>query len=315
MEPPTQIVFVEIEPHTTSDQEKLAHGLQKLKSEDPTFRFHTDPQTGKTILRGTAELHLEIIVDRLRREFHVEPAVGRPQVIYRGTLARAAEGEGRFVRTIAGRSQYAHAKIRIFPGVAGSGYSFESQVAEMFPERFIRAVDEGIREALSGGAVAGYTLDDVRVELYDGSFHERDSSETAFRVAGALAFENAAIRARAAVREPVMEVEVAVPEQYMAGVIGDLNSRRGCIVAMESRGATQIIKGSVPLAELLGYPSDLRERTQGSGQCSMRFDRYRLLPEGPPDEDEDRIAPVMAPRKPAPKGQDPGVAIPEPDQD
>jgi len=308
------IIFVAIKPNTRSDQEKLSQGLRKLMTEEPTFRTNSDEQVNQTIIRGMGELHLELIIDRLRREFNVEMTVGRPQVEYRQTLTQIAEGEGRCVRRIEGRDHYALARVRLFPGEAGSGYFFESRVtSDVIPEKFIKSIDEGIREALSGGILAGYPVDDIRVELYDGSFHDVDSSELAFRIAGALAFQDAAKRARPVLLEPIMAVEMVVPEEYVGDVIGDLNSRRGHIEGLELRGTTQIIKGSAPLAEMLGYASDLRRQTQGHGSFSMHFDRYKVLASGPDNEDEDYIAPVVVPRTPTPRGKDSGVALPEPD--
>jgi elongation factor G len=218
---PEQVIFIAIEPTTKSDQEKLAQGLRNLRAEDSTFRIDSDAQTGQTIVRGVDELQLETIVDRLKREFNVEATVGKPQVAYKETLTQMAEGKGRYARQIRGRGNYAHAKIRVLPGRAGTGYIFESQViGSVIPERFIKSIDEGIFEALTRGVLAGYPVDDVRVELYDGSFHEVDSSETAFKIAGSMAFEDAAKKARPVLLEPIMAAEVVVPEEYTGNVIG-----------------------------------------------------------------------------------------------
>jgi elongation factor G len=280
METPQPIIFVAIEPHTSFDQENLASGFRKLITKAPALQINSDLPTGKTIIRGMAEPQLELVIDRLRREFHVEMTVGRPEVIYRGTLTRVAEGEGRCARRIEGCDQYGHAKIRLKPGGAGSGYLFENQVSRL-PKEFVKSIDEGIQEALPGGVDVNFTVNDVRVELYDASFHEVASSEMAFRIAGALALQDAVKRARPALQEPIMKVEVAVPEQYVGDVIGNLNARRGRIEVLESRGATQIIKSTVPLAEMFGYASELRQRTQGQGSYSMHFDLYSPLPDDP----------------------------------
>ncbi len=282
MDAPQQVIFIVIEPKTKFDQEKLAQGLRTLMAEDPTFRINSDVQTGQTIVRGMDELQLETIVERLKREFNVAATVGKPQVAYKETLTQMAEGESKFLWRIGGHGQYAHAKIRLLPGKSGTGYIFESKVAgNKIPERFINSIDEGIRETLLRGILAGYPVDDVRVELYDGSFHEVDSSEMAFKIAASLAFQNAAKKARPVLLEPVMAVEVVVPEEYVGTVIEDLNSRRGCIESMELRGTMQIIKSTVPFSEMLGYARDLRLRTEGRATYSMHLDRYEPLPGGP----------------------------------
>jgi elongation factor G len=307
------IIFVEVKPNTWSDQEKLSEGLRRLIIEDPTFRINSDVQTSRTIIHGMGELHLEIIIDRLRREFKVEMTVGRPQVEYKETLTQIAEGEGRCVRRIGGRDHYALARIRIFPGEAGSGCFFQSRVtSDVIPEKFIKSIDEGIKEALIRG-ILGYRVDDIQVELYDGSFHDVDSSELAFRIAGTLALQDAAKRARPVLLEPIMAVEIVVPEEFVGHVTGDLNSRRGHIEGLELRGTEQIIKVSAPPAEMFGYASDLRLRTQGRASYSMHFDRYKPLPSGDYNNDDEYIAPVVVPRIPTPRGKDSGVAIPKPD--
>jgi len=249
-------------------------------AEDPTFRVTTDQQTGQTVIAGMGELHLEILVDRLKREFGVEASVGRPQVAYKETLTRAADGEGRYVRQTGGRGQYGHARIHLFPGDPGTGYIFENEiVGGSIPREFIKPIDEGIRDALTRGVLAGYPVDDVRVVLYDGSFHVVDSSELAFKIAGSLAFQDAAKRAKPVLLEPVMRVEVVVPKEHMGDVMGNLSSRRGQIQSQEDRGGTQIIAARVPLSEMFGYATDLRSRTQGRATHSMHFDRYEPAPQ------------------------------------
>jgi elongation factor G len=279
MDFPEPVISLAIEPKTKADQEKLGTGLGKLMAEDPTFRVNTDQQTGQTIIRGMGELHLEIIVDRLKREFNVEASVGKPQVAYKETLTKQAEGEGRYIRQTGGRGQYGHAKIRLFPGEPGTGYIFENEiVGGSIPKEFIKPIDEGIKEALTRGVLAGYPVDDVKIELYDGSFHDVDSSEMAFKIAGSMAFQDAAKRARPVLLEPVMRVEVVVPKEHMGDVMGNLSGRRGQIQSQEDRGGTQIIAARVPLSEMFGYATDLRSRTQGRATYSMHFDRYEPAP-------------------------------------
>ncbi|MGQ0733478.1 MAG: elongation factor G [Acidobacteriota bacterium] len=276
---PEPVISLAIEPRTKADQEKLGQGMSKLMAEDPTFRVRTDEQTGQVVIAGMGELHLEIIVDRLKREFGVEASVGKPQVAYKETLTAPAEGEGRFVRQTGGRGQYGHAKIRLLPLPPGTGYEFENEiVGGSVPREYIKPIDQGIQEALTRGVLAGYPIDDVRIELYDGSFHEVDSSEMAFKIAGSMAFQDAAKRARPVLLEPVMRVEVVVPKDYLGDVMGDLSSRRGKIQSQEDRGGTQIISSRVPLSEMFGYATDLRSRTQGRATYSMHFDRYEQAP-------------------------------------
>jgi elongation factor G len=285
MDFPKPVISLAIEPKTKADQEKLGTGLQKLMAEDPTFRVQTDQQTGQTIIAGMGELHLEIIVDRLKREFNVEASVGKPQVAYKETLTRKAEGEGRYVRQTGGRGQYGHAKVRLFPGEPGTGYIFDNQiVGGSIPREFIKPIDEGIKEALTRGVLAGYPVDDVKIELYDGSFHDVDSSEMAFKIAGSMAFQDAAKKAKPVLLEPVMRVEVVVPKDYMGDVMGNLASRRGQIQSQEDRGGTQIIAARVPLSEMFGYATDLRSRTQGRATYSMHFDRYEPAPQNVSEE-------------------------------
>ena len=290
MDFPEPVISLAIEPKTKTDQEKLGVGLSKLMAEDPTFRVNTDEQTGQVVIRGMGELHLEIIVDRLKREFSVEATVGKPQVAYKETLTRPADGEGRFIRQTGGRGQFGHAKIHLYPGEPGTGYVFENKVVGgVIPREFIKPIDEGIKEALTRGILAGYPIDDVRIVLYDGSFHEVDSSEMAFKIAGSMSFQDAAKKARPVLLEPVMRVEVVVPKEYMGDVMGDLASRRGRIQSQEDRGGTQIINSRVPLSEMFGYATDLRSRTQGRATYSMHFDRYEQAPQQVSEEVVARI--------------------------
>ncbi len=285
MDFPEPVISLAIEPKTKVDQEKLGQGLGKLMAEDPTFRVKTDIQTGEVVIAGMGELHLEIIVDRLKREFNVEASVGRPQVAYKETLTRPADGEMKYAKQTGGRGQYGHAKIHLFPGEPGSGYVFENKISGgTIPREFIKPIDEGIKEALTRGVLAGYPVDDVRIELYDGSYHDVDSSEMAFKIAGSMAFQDAAKKAKPVLLEPVMRVEVVVPKDYMGDVMGNLSSRRGQIQSQEDRGGTQIINARVPLSEMFGYATDLRSRTQGRATYSMHFDRYEPAPGHVSDE-------------------------------
>jgi elongation factor G len=285
MDFPEPVIRLAIEPKTKSDQEKLGMGLAKLMAEDPTFRVNTDHETGQTVIAGMGELHLEIIVDRLKREFSVEANVGAPQVAYKETITRASEGEGRYVKQTGGRGQYGHAKIRLVPRKPGEGYLFENNiVGGTIPKEFIKPIDQGIREAMTTGVLAGYPIDDVLIDLYDGSYHDVDSNEMAFKIAGSMAFKDAAKKAHPILLEPVMRVEVTVPEEYMGDVIGDITSRRGHLQSMEARGGTQIINSRVPLSEMFGYATDLRSRTQGRGSYSMHFDRYEPAPQSVSEE-------------------------------
>ncbi len=282
---PEPVISLAIEPKTKADQEKLGQGMAKLMAEDPTFRVATDEQTGQVVIRGMGELHLEIIVDRLKREFNVEASVGKPQVAYKETLTKAAEGHGLFKRQTGGRGQYGNCKIRLFPRDPGSGYEFANEiVGGSIPKEFIKPIDQGIQEALTRGVLAGYPIDDVRIELYDGDYHDVDSSEMAFKIAGSLAFQDAAKKAAPVLMEPVMRVEVVVPKDNMGDVIGDLASRRGKIQSQEDRGGTQIINARVPLSDMFGYATDLRSRTQGRATYSMHFDRYEQAPRNVSDE-------------------------------
>jgi elongation factor G len=280
MDFPEPVISLAIEPKTKADQEKLGAGMQKLMAEDPTFRVNTDEQTGQVVIRGMGELHLEIIVDRLMREFGVAASVGKPQVAYKETLTRPSEGEMRYAKQTGGRGQFAEVKIRLFPGEPGTGYIFENDITGgAIPKEFIKPVDEGIKDALTRGVLAGYPIDDVRIELYDGKHHEVDSSEMAFKIAGSMAFQDAAKKAKPVLLEPVMRVEVVVPKEYIGDVMGDLASRRGRIQSQEERGGTQIVNARVPLSEMFGYATDLRSRTQGRATYSMHFDRYEQAPQ------------------------------------
>jgi elongation factor G len=285
MDFPEPVISLSIEPKTKADQEKLGVGLSKLMAEDPTFRVKTDQATGEVVIEGMGELHLEIIVDRLKREFNVEASVGRPQVAYKETLTRPADGEMKYAKQTGGRGQYGHAKIHLYPGEPGSGYVFENKITGgSIPKEYIKPIDEGIKEALTRGVLAGYPIDDVRIELYDGSYHEVDSSEMAFKIAGSMAFQDAAKKAKPVLLEPVMRVEVVVPKEHLGGVMGDLSSRRGQIQAQEDRGGTTIINSRVPLSEMFGYATDLRSSTQGRATYSMHLDRYEQAPNNVSEE-------------------------------
>jgi elongation factor G len=281
MDFPEPVIAVAIEPKTKADQDKLGSGLQRLSEEDPTFRVRTDDETGQTLISGMGELHLEIIVDRLMREFSVDANVGRPQVAYRETFGRAVEKiEGKFVRQTGGRGQYGHAVINAEPTEPGEGYDFVDKiVGGKIPREYIGPVDLGIQEAMESGILAGYPVVDVRIELVDGSFHDVDSSEMAFKVAGSMAFKEAMKRSKPKLLEPVMAVEVVTPEDYLGDVMGDLNSRRGRVEGLEPRGNAQAIRARVPLATMFGYATDLRSTTQGRATFTMQFDRYEEVPQ------------------------------------
>jgi elongation factor G len=280
MQFPEPVISVAIEPRTKADQDNLGNALAKLTTEDPTFRVHTDEETGQTIISGMGELHLEIIVDRLMREFSIGAKVGKPQVAYRETITEDADGEGRFIRQTGGRGQYGHAKIRIAPLTDGTDFEFRDEIKRgVIPGEFIRPVELGIREAMDRGVLAGYQLVGVSAVLYDGSFHEVDSSEISFKVAGSLAFQDAAQNAGPVLLEPIMEVEVVTPEEYMGDVIADLNRRRGRILSMEPRAGFQVVAVHVPLSEMFGYATDLRSATQGRATYTMQFDHYDEVPQ------------------------------------
>jgi elongation factor G len=278
---PDPVIAVAIEPKTKGDQDKLGGGLQRLAEEDPTFRVRTDEETGQTIIAGMGELHLEIIVDRLMREFKVDANVGRPQVAYRETVGRAVQKvEGKFVRQTGGRGQYGHAVINMEPSQPGEGYEFLDRiVGGKIPKEYIPSIDLGIQEAMESGVLAGYPVVDIRVELIEGSYHDVDSSEMAFKVAGSMAFKNAMQRAQPRLLEPVMAVEVVTPEDYLGDVMGNLNSRRGRVEHLEPSGNAQLVKAIVPLAEMFGYATDLRSMTQGRATFTMQFERYEEVPQ------------------------------------
>ncbi len=279
MDFPEPVIRLAIEPKTKADQEKLGTALGKLAQEDPTFKINTDPDTAQTIISGMGELHLEIITDRLVREFGVGVSVGKPQVAYKETIRQSAKAEGKYIKQTGGRGQYGHVKLEVSPLPPGSGFEFLNEiVGGSIPREFIKPVEEGIKEAMQTGPLAGYEVRDVRVVLYDGSYHDVDSSEMAFKIAGSIGFKEALSRARPVLLEPIMSVEVVVPEQYMGDVIGDLNSRRGKIERMEPRAGTQVITAKVPLAEMFGYATDLRSKTQGRANYSMHFAHYEEAP-------------------------------------
>jgi elongation factor G len=281
---PAPVIQLAIEPRTKADQEKLGMAIQKLVSEDPTLRVNTDQETGQTILAGMGELHLEIIVDRMKREFNVEANVGKPQVAYRETIRGNAEADHKHAKQTGGRGQYGHVKIRVAPA-PGKGFEFDNDiVGGAIPKEYIPAVQKGIEEALEGGIVAGYPMSDVHVSLWDGSYHEVDSSEMAFKIAGSMAVKEAAAKAKPVLLEPVMRVEVTVPEEYMGAVNGDLISRRGRLEGTEIAGGTHIIKAMVPLSEMFGYATELRSRTQGRGSFTMHFGQYEEVPKNLAEE-------------------------------
>jgi elongation factor G len=277
---PEPVISVAVEPKSKADQDKLGSGLARLSEEDPTFRVSSDEETGQTIISGMGELHLEIIVDRLKREFNVEANVGRPQVAYRETAGKPVENiREKFVRQTGGSGQYADVVINLSPQAPGDGYEFSDKITGgKIPKEYIPAVDAGIKEAMNSGVLAGYPIVDVKVELTDGSYHEVDSSERAFKIAGSIAFKEAMKRSKPKLLEPVMAVEVITPEDYLGDVMGNLNGRRGRIESMEPLGNAQVIKASVPLSEMFGYATDLRSMSQGRAEFTMQFDRYEEVP-------------------------------------
>jgi elongation factor G len=285
MEFPEPVIAVAVEPKTKADQEKMGIALQKLAQEDPSFRVKTDEESGQTIISGMGELHLEIIVDRMKREFSVEANVGAPQVAYRECIRKPIDQESKFVRQSGGRGQYGHVYLKIEPQEAGKGYEFVNEiVGGAIPKEYIPAVDKGIQEQMLNGVIAGYPVEDVKVTLYDGSFHDVDSSEMAFKIAGSMGFKEGAKKADPALLEPVMKVEVVTPEDYMGDVVGDLNRRRGIIGAMEDSPAGKVIRGEIPLKEMFGYATDLRSATQGRATYSMEFSKYMEAPRNIADE-------------------------------
>jgi elongation factor G len=279
------VISVAVEPKTKADQEKMGMALAKLAQEDPTFKVHTDPDSGQTIISGMGELHLEIIVDRMMREYKVEANVGKPQVAYRETIRRQSEAEGKYIRQTGGRGQYGHAKIRLEPNEPGKGYEFINEiVGGTVPKEYIKPIDQGMQEAMEGGVLAGYPMVDVKATLYDGSYHDVDSNEMAFKIAGSMAFKEAARKASPVILEPVMAVEVVTPEDFAGTIMGDLSSRRGRIEGMEHRAGSQVIKAIVPLAEMFGYATHMRSSTQGRAEYSMHFARYEEAPRSVAEE-------------------------------
>ena len=276
---PEPVISVAIEPKTKADQEKMGIALGKLAEEDPTFRVRTDPESSQTIISGMGELHLDIIVDRLKREFHVDCTVGNPQVAYRETIRKEVESQGKFVRQSGGKGQYGDCWLKLTPLQAGEGFKFENKiVGGAIPKEYIAPVEAGVKEAMENGVIAGYPMVDIGVTVFDGSYHEVDSSEMAFKIAGSMGFKNGALKANPVLLEPYMKVEVTIPEEYMGDVIGDLNSRRGRIEGMEARSGAQVITAYVPLSEMFGDATDLRSKTQGRGNYSMEVDHYEEVP-------------------------------------
>jgi len=279
MDFPEPVISVAVEPKTTADQEKMALALSKLASEDPSFRVHTDEESGQTIISGMGELHLEIIIDRMQREFGVNANVGDPQVAYREAIRKTVEHEAKFVRQSGGRGQFGHVFLRIEPRKPGSGYEFVNEiVGGAVPKEFIPAVDKGVQEQMRSGILAGYPIEDVKVSLYDGSYHDVDSSEMAFKIAGSMCFRQAALEAKPTILEPMMKVEVVTPEEYMGDVMGDLNRRRGIVSGMEDTVAGKNIHAEVPLSTMFGYATALRSATQGRATYSMQFEKYAEAP-------------------------------------
>jgi elongation factor G len=279
MEFPEPVISVAVEPRTQADQEKMGVALGKLAQEDPSFRVRTDEESGQTIISGMGELHLDIIVDRMKREFGVAANVGAPQVSYRETIRGTVEHESKFVRQSGGRGQYGHVYLRIEPREPGSGYEFDNAiVGGVVPKEYIPSVDKGVREAMENGVLAGFPVVDVKVTLYDGSYHDVDSSEMAFKIAGSMGFRAGVAKAKPVLLEPIMKVEVVTPEENMGDVIGDLNSRRGMVQGMDDAPGGRVIRAEVPLAEMFGYATDLRGSTQGRATYSMEFSKYREVP-------------------------------------
>jgi elongation factor G len=284
MDFPDPVISVAVEPKTKADQEKMAVALGKLAHEDPSFRVHTDEESGQTIISGMGELHLEIIVDRMQREFHVDANVGNPQVAYREAIRKTVEHEAKFARQSGGRGQYGHVYLRIEPQKPGSGYEFVNEiVGGAVPKEFIPAVDKGVQEQMRSGVLAGYPIEDVKVSLYDGSYHDVDSSEMAFKIAGSICFREGAMLASPTILEPMMKVEVVTPEEYMGDVMGDLNRRRGIVHGMDETPAGKNIRAEVPLSEMFGYATSLRSATQGRATYSMEFEKYDEAPKNVAD--------------------------------
>ena len=282
---PEPVISVHIEPKTKMDQEKMGVALQRLGDEDPTFRVSSDEETGEMIISGMGELHLEVIIDRLKREFSVEADMGRPQVAYKETISVAANAEGKYIRQSGGRGQYGHVKVRIEPIERGTGFEFVNEIkGGTIPQEFIPAVEKGVRGAMEKGILAGYPLTDLRVALYDGSYHDVDSSDIAFKIAGGMAFQQAAKQANLKLLEPIMKIQVIVPSEFLGDVTGDINSKRGKIVSMDEREKVRVITADVPLADMFGYSTTLRSMTQGRGSFNMEFERYDVVPQNVAEE-------------------------------
>jgi elongation factor G len=282
---PKPVISVAIEPKTKADQDKMGIALQRLAEEDPTFQLHTDNETGQTIIEGMGELHLEVLVDRMMREFKVEANVGKPQVSYRESITQPADVEGKFVRQSGGKGQYGHVKIKLEPAGEGEGFVFVNAiVGGSIPREYINPTEAGIKEAMETGVIAGYPVVDIKVTLYDGSFHEVDSSEMAFKIAGSMALKEGVRKGRPQLLEPIMKVEVVMPEEYLGSILGDLTSRRGRVEGMEARGNAQVVRCMVPLANMFGYATELRSMTQGRAVYSMEFDHYEALPRSVEEE-------------------------------
>jgi elongation factor G len=285
MDFPDPVIQVAIEPKTKADQEKMGVALSRLAQEDPTFKVRSDPETNQTIIAGMGELHLEIIVDRMMREFKVEANVGKPMVAYRETIRKRVDAEGKFVRQSGGRGQYGHVRMYVEPNEAGKGYEFVNDIkGGVIPKEYIKPIDQGIQEAMQSGVLAGYPCVDIKVTIYDGSYHDVDSNEMAFKIAGSMGFKAGCEKANPVILEPIMAVEVVMPEDYMGDVIGNLNSRRGRIENMEDRAGVKVVTAQVPLAEMFAYSTSLRGMTQGRGNYSMQFSHYAEAPRNVAEE-------------------------------
>ena len=282
---PEPVISLSVEPKSKADQDKMGQALAKLQEEDPTFRAHTDQETGQTIIAGMGELHLDILVDRMRREFNVEANVGAPQVSYRETFRQSAKVEGKFVRQSGGRGQFGHVWIEFSPNEEGAGFEFENAVVGgVVPREYIPAVEAGLRDSLDNGVIAGYPLIDIKAKLYDGSYHDVDSNEMAFKVAASMALKNAVSKVNPVLLEPIMKVEIVIPEEYLGDIMGDVTSRRGRVEGMDARGNAQVVRSMVPLSEMFGYATNLRSNTQGRGVFSMHFDHYAEVPKSISEE-------------------------------
>jgi elongation factor G len=282
---PEPVISVAIEPKTKADQEKMGVALSKLAEEDPTFKVHTDEDSGQTIISGMGELHLEILVDRMKREYKVEANVGEPKVAFRETIRKTAEAEGKYIRQTGGSGNYGHCELRVEPNEPGKGYEFINEIkGGVVPKEYIKPIDMGVRGAMEGGILAGFPMVDIKVALIDGSYHEVDSNENAFKIAGSIAFKEAAHKAKPVLLEPVMAVEVTVPDEFMGVIIGDINSRRGRVEHVEHAAGSQVIKAMVPLKEMFGYVNEIRSSTQGRASYSMQFSRYEEAPRMIADE-------------------------------